>query len=252
MCGCDSTRWPPTPTTSRGSILIKLDEQGLASLASDRSIRAAESSGDPLALGSSARILTHTLMSGGHLTRATQLASDMAAQLDSNVARATPESLSVYGALLLRGSIAAANNDDRSTALTLLDEANKAGQRLGAEGNYHSTAFGPTNVQLHRVNISTTLGDAGMAIDQARHVDLDQVSVLERRAMLYVDVARAYNQWGRYEQAYKAIRQAETIAPEEVRFRPAVHRLIADLVVRSPRSVQSQIREYANQLGVRT
>lgn len=232
------------------SILLKLDDQGLASLASDRSIRAAEHRGDPLVLGSSARILTHTLMSGGHLARAAQLAGDMAAQLDSTVGTATPDSLSVYGALLLRGSIAAANDDDRGAALTLLDEADKAGRRLGADGNYHWTAFGPTNVLLHRVNIATTLGDAGQAIEHARHVDLDQVPITERRAALFVDVARAYNQWGRYEQAYQAIRQAEAIAPEEIRSRPAVHRLIADLVVRSPGTVQSRIREYANQLGV--
>jgi tetratricopeptide (TPR) repeat protein len=232
------------------SVLLKLDDQGLASLASDRSIRAAEHSGDPLVLGSSARILTHTLMNGGHLARAAQLAGDMAAQLDSAVTAATPESLSVYGALLLRGSIAAANDDNRGGALTLLDEADEASRRLGTDSNHHWTAFGPTNVVLHRVNIATTLGDAGQAIEHARHVKLDQVHITERRAALFVDVARAYNQWGRYEHAYQAIRQAEAIAPEEIRSRPAVHRLIADLVVRSPATVQSKIREYANQLGV--
>jgi hypothetical protein len=173
------------------SILLKLDDQGLASLASDRSVRAAEHSGDPLVLGSSARILAHTLMSGGHLARAAQLAGDMATQLDSTVTTATPDSLSVYGALLLRGSIAAANGDDRGGALTLLDEADEAGRRLGADGNYHWTAFGPTNILLHRVNIATTLGDAGQAIDHARHVDLDKVPITERRAALFVDVARA-------------------------------------------------------------
>src|SRR6266511_3548451 len=89
------------------SILLKLDDQGLASLAADRSIRAAERSENLVVLGSSARIVTHTLTSGGHLTRATRLASDMAARLDSGVTKTTPDSLSVYGALLLRGSIAA-------------------------------------------------------------------------------------------------------------------------------------------------
>src|SRR5262249_7257737 len=124
------------------------------------------------------------------------------------------------------------------------------GRRLGTDGNHHWTAFGPTNVLLHRVNIATTLGDAGQAIEHARQVKLDQVPIIERRAALFVDVARAYNQWGRYEQAYQAIRQAEAIAPEEIRSRPAVHRLIADLVVRSPATVQSKIREYASQLEV--
>src|SRR5439155_5480343 len=76
------------------SVLLKLDDQGLASIAADRSMRAAELSENPLALGSSARILTHTMMSGGHLKRATQLASGMAAQLDPPSGAATPESVS--------------------------------------------------------------------------------------------------------------------------------------------------------------
>jgi tetratricopeptide (TPR) repeat protein len=234
------------------SVLLKLDDQGLASIAADRSIHAAELSQSPLALGSSARILTHTLMSGGHLERAAQFASSMATQLDRAAGPATPDSLSVYGALLLRGAIAAAHHDNRGDALALVDEADQAADRLGADGNHHWTAFGPTNVLLHRVNLATTLGDAGTAIDYARRVDLDRVPVVERRAALYVDVARAFNQWGRYEQAYHAIRQAETIAPEEIRSRPAVHRLVADLVIRAPRTVRSQLRQYADEIGVQT
>ena len=46
-------------------------------------------------------------------------------------------------------------------------------------------------------------------IDYARRVDLDLIPITERRAALYVDVARAFNQWGKYERAYHAIRQAE-------------------------------------------
>jgi tetratricopeptide (TPR) repeat protein len=234
------------------SVLLKLDDQGLAWLAADRSLRAATLADDPLALASSARILTHTLMSGGHLTRAKQLAADMAARLDATLPKATPDSLSVYGALLLRGSIAAANGDDRPTALTLLDEADQASQRLGDDANHRWTAFGPTNVLLHRVNIATTLGDAGQAVDHARRINLGQIPVVERRASFYVDVVRAFNQWGRYEHAYHAIRQAEEIAPEEVRSRPAVHRLVADLLVRSPHHIQPRLRTYADQLGILT
>jgi tetratricopeptide (TPR) repeat protein len=232
------------------SVLLKLDDQGLASLAADRSMHAAELSQNPIALGASARILTHTLISGGHLDRATQFARGMADQLDRASGTTTPDSVSVYGALLLRGAIAAAQCENRADALALVDEANQAADRLGVDGNYYWTAFGPTNVLLHRVNLATTLGDAGTAIDYARQVDLDRVPVTERRATLYVDVARAFNQWGRCEQAYHAIRQAETIAPEEIRSRPAVHRLVADLLVRAPRTVRSQLRRYADEIGV--
>jgi hypothetical protein len=51
-------------------VLLKLDDQGLAYLAADRSIRAAHASQDPVTTGASARIITHTLMKDGHLSAA--------------------------------------------------------------------------------------------------------------------------------------------------------------------------------------
>jgi hypothetical protein len=233
------------------SVLLKLDDHGLACLAADRSMQAAELSQDPLALGSSTRILTHTLMSGGHLKRATQLAGGMAARMDAAVGDADADSVSVYGALLLRGAIAAAHNEDRTGALAMADEAEQAANRLGADGNHYGTAFGPTNVLLHQVNIAATLGDAGTAIDYARRVEIDRIPITERRAALYIDVARAFNQWGRYAQAYHAIRHAETIASEEIRSRPAVHRLVADLVTHAPPSLRAEVHRYADRIGVR-
>jgi hypothetical protein len=231
------------------SVLLKLDDHSLASLAADRSMRAAELSEKPLALGASARILVHTMMDGGHLRRATQLAIDLAARLDPAVGNASPAAVSVYGALLLRGAVAAAHDEDRAATLALADEAEQAARRLGADGNHYWTAFGPTNVLLHRVGFAATLGDAGTAIDYARRVDLNRVDVIERRAALYVDVARAFNQWGKYDKALNAIQRAEAIAPEEIRSRPAVHRLVADLAVRAPRSLRSEIRLYADRIG---
>jgi len=100
-------------------------------------------------------------MSGGHLAAAISTASSHAARLDRDVHSHTPESFSVYGSLLLRGAIAAAQHDQRATAQELLEEADGAAQRLGADGNLRRTAFGPANARLHRVNIAVTLGDAG-------------------------------------------------------------------------------------------
>jgi Flavoprotein len=139
-----------------------------AYLTADRSMRAAETSGDPVTVAASARIITHTLMSGGHLGTAITTASSHAARLDHDMPEPTPDSLSVYGALLLRGSVAAAQLGNRGTAHELLGEADDAGKRLGFDGNRRWTALGPANAKLHRVNIAVALGDAGTAIDVAR------------------------------------------------------------------------------------
>jgi len=76
---------------------------------------------------------------------------------------------------------------------------------------------------MHQVNAAVTLGDAGTAIDLARQIDLRAVTVTERKASLLIDVARAFFQWGKYEQAHAALRAAEDTAPQEVA-RPAIRR----------------------------
>jgi hypothetical protein len=231
-------------------LLLKLDDQGLAYLAADRSMRAAQASEDPVTVGASARIITHALMNGGHLAAAISIASSQAARLDRDVSSHTPESLSVYGSLLLRGAIAAAQHDQRAAAHELLDEADGAAQRLGADGNLRWTAFGPTNTRLHRVNIAVTLGDAGTAVDVARGIDLSTITVTERKATLLIDTARAFLQWGRHEKAYIALRAAEKIAHEEVAGRPSVHRLVRELVTSAPPTVRRDAAHFATRVGV--
>jgi hypothetical protein len=232
-------------------LLLKLDDQGLAFLAADRSMRAAQASGDPVSVGASARIITHTLMSGGHLPAAVSAVSSYAAGLDHAMQPHTPDSLSVYGALLLRGSVAAAQHGDRAAAHELLGEADEAARRLGGDtdGNLRWTAFGPANAMLHRVNIAVTLGDAGTAIDVASRVDLSRVTVTERKATLFIDVSRAFLQWGHHEKAYAALRQAEATAHEEVAGRPSVHRLLRDLRATAPTSIRRDVEQFAAQIG---
>ncbi|MGO8894287.1 MAG: XRE family transcriptional regulator, partial [Streptosporangiaceae bacterium] len=203
-------------------LLLKLDDRGLAAVAADRSMRAALASQDPVTVGASARIITHTLMDGGHLAAAITTASSQAQRLDHDIAAHTPESLSVYGSLLLRGAVAAAQRDQRDTAYDLLAEADAAARRLGVDGNLRWTAFGPVNARQHRVNIAVTLGDAGTAVDVARGIDLHAITVTERKASLLIDTARAFLQWGRHEKAYIALRAAQETAPEEVTGRPSV------------------------------
>lgn len=232
------------------SILLKLGDHGLAWLAADRSLQAARSSCDPLTVGSSARIITHALTSNGHRGAAATTASSFAERLGRDLPAHDRESLSVYGSLLLRGAIAAAQRNDRATAHELLTEAQDAGRRIGGDGNLRWTAFGPTNVTLHRVHIAVTLGDAGTAIDTARSINLDQVTVTERKASLLVDTARAFLQYSKHENAYLALRAAKEIAPEEIAGRPAVRQLVRDLITSAPPSIQRQAEDFALHLGV--
>ncbi|GAA3143602.1 hypothetical protein GCM10010466_38210 [Planomonospora alba] len=232
------------------SIMLKQEDKGLAWLAADRSVQAAHLSEIPLMIGSSARIVTHALMDGGHHRAAAGNASTAAQRMDASLSQPSDNDLSVYGALLLRGAIAAAQHGNRHTTAELLDEAEQAGRRLGHEGNHMWTAFGPNNVLCHRVNAALTMGDAGTAIDYARRVDIDALPINERKAALLLDTARAFLMWGKHERALHVLRAAGQIAPEEITGRPATRRLVGDLVTTAPVSVRREAREFADALGV--
>ena len=156
----------------------------------------------------------------------------------------------MYGSLLLRGAIAAARADHASSADDLLGEAENAARRLGADGNLRWTAFGPTNVRLHQVNVATTLGNAGDALKRARGVELDRIPITERRASFLIDVAAAYLQWNKHQQAYHALCAAERLAPQELSGRPAVHRLISDTRAGAPLGLSRRVEELARRTGV--
>jgi hypothetical protein len=131
----------------------------------------------------------------------------------------------------------------------MLAEAADTARRLGSDANLRGTAFGPVNTQMHQVNVAVTLGDAGTALDLARRIDPRAVTVTERKAALLIDVARAFFQWGKYEQAHTALRAAEGAAPQEVAARPSVATLARDLATLAPASIRRDAEQFATRIG---
>jgi hypothetical protein len=233
-------------------ILLKTGDHGLAHLATDRSMTAALASQDPLTVGTSARIVTHTLASSGHLPAAIATARNHSQRLERQTGTHTPESLSVYGSVLLRGALAAAQHDDRATAHEMLAEAAGAARRLGTDANLRGTAFGPVNAQMHQVNVAVTLGDAGTAIDLARQIDPAAITVTERKASLLIDVAQAYFQWGKYGQACTALQAAEQTAPQKLAARSPVRTLARNLAALAPPGTRREAAHLADRIGAYT
>lgn len=232
------------------SLLLKHADGGMAWIAADRSMRAARRTGDPVIIASSARIVVHALMANHRHTSAAATGTHIAETLTDELrGRPSPELLSVHGALLLRSAVAAARGGDRDTANTLLDAADQAAARLGGDHNLRWTAFGPTNVRQHRVNVAVTFADAGTAIDGARHIDLDRIPIVERKAALLIDTARAFTQCVRHEPAIRLLRAADHLAHDELTTRPEVHRMIADLAATAPASAARDIRDLAEHAG---
>ncbi|MGA5132321.1 hypothetical protein ACPCTO_21205 [Streptomyces olivoreticuli] len=213
------------------SLLLKNDDAPSAWIVAERAMAAARRTEDPRAITSASRILAHAVAAVGHYRQGVGVAIRGADEISGGVTRSSPDTVAVFGALLLRGAWAASVADDRHTAEALLDEAGRAAELL-EESNRQGTAFGQNNVLLHRVSIALTLGDAGRALSEARKVSVTELAVPERRAVFWTDVARSLHACGRTEKATAALLAAEQEAPEEVRSRPVVRELIGDLLMR--------------------
>ena len=208
------------------ALLTKVGETDLSWIAADRGLVAARASGDATVTASLFRSVTHALLANSRFDAALQLTEDAAAFLEPAMGSASPELLSVYGMQFLAGAIAASRAEDRATTREFLNEADGAAARLGGDNNYLWTAFGPTNVAIHRVATAMELGDVQVAIDLAPRIDTSIMPV-ERRVRHSLELARAYNAWNRRDDALAVLLDAEQLAPEQVRY----HYLSRELVV---------------------
>jgi hypothetical protein len=128
-------------------------------------------------------------------------------------------------------------------------QALPGGRGAGGDANHWFTAFGSTNVNVHRVSAAVALGDGGAAVQHARSVHPVQLPVPERRAQYLVDVARGYGQWNKDEEALRALLTAEQLAPVEVRYQPAARTLVAHLLHRERAGRNADLRALAERVG---
>ncbi|WP_431423294.1 helix-turn-helix domain-containing protein [Actinokineospora sp.] len=229
------------------AFLTKLGEADLAAISATRGLAAAHTSGDNLMIGSLYRSVAHALVSIGEFEQAIALTRAAADHLEPGLGDATPEYLSVYGMLHLTGAVASSRREDRSDTTTFLSEADMAAKRLGHDANHLWTAFGPTNVAIHRVTAAMELGDVQVAVDLGPRVDTRDLPV-ERRVRHAIETARAFVRWNRADDALVLLLDAERYAPEQVRYH-RLSRLLVREMIRHPRPSERAI-ELAHRMGV--
>jgi transcriptional regulator with XRE-family HTH domain len=213
--------------------LSKVGESDLAWIAAERAMQAADKADDPLVLASAARAGTHALLAVGRYSDALQLGEAARTWLRSRLVVADPAALSLLGMLHLRMAVAAARQQDRSTATELLDHATREAAALGRDANYWKTSFGPTNVALHRLSTALDLGDVGYVVEKGQGVDTRHLPV-ERAVSYQIDVARAMSYAAHDDDVLAALLAAEAEAPQLVRHSPAVREVVRSIHRRSP------------------
>jgi hypothetical protein len=233
-------------------LLTKLGAPDLAMLAADRASNGAMETDSKVARGMAAYQVVCALLRADRSDDAEHLSVNMAEQVQRG-ARSDRETLvSVAGALWLIASVIAARRMDRDEAWSRLDRAEQLAGLLGQDANFAWTAFGPTNVKLHRVSVATEMGDGAEALRLAADIDTDHMpeGLTSRRAQLHLDLAWAQAQRRRDAEATLHIMEAERTAPEAVRYNVIVRELIREMLARSGRSQTSTLTALATRAGV--
>lgn len=229
--------------------LTKLGEVDLAWICSDRGLDAAERSGNILVIGSLLRSVAHSLLSNAQYDDALAVTAHATDRLAPQVPQAAPQLVSVFGSLFLAGAMAAARSDNGTTAREMLNRADAQAQRLGHDANHVWTAFGPTNVAVHRVSVAMELGDVQVALDLGPRLDVTALPV-ERRVRHSLEVARAYAARNRADDGLAVLLAAEQQAPEQVRYHFLSRQLVVSWMRRRKTTPPQQLRQLAERIRV--
>ncbi|WP_143020489.1 helix-turn-helix domain-containing protein [Sinosporangium album] len=232
------------------AVLVKFSDAATASIAAHHAVTSAERSGDPITIAASIRQLVHAFLAGQQVESAIEIAVAAQGRLYSALLQEGEAGISVYGMLLLKAAVAAADADDAPLATELIDESSSLATQLGRDSNIMWTGYGPTNCLLHRVSTHVQLQDGEAALSAAQAIDPGAFDSLprERRAAHTIDLAHSHALVGKTDQALTALLAGERLAPQEVHCRPHAHKVITRLL-RAPGTVSPRLRALATRAG---
>ena len=191
----------------------------LALVAADRSMRAANLSGDELRVGVARWNLAHAALAEGHHEHAEEVAVTAAERLRRSD-RSGPGAAAVHGSLMLVAGVAAARSGQPWVARDRIRAVAAVAWKLG-ECNTLWTAFGPTNVAMHLISVDVIAGQISQANQLADTLDYSRSPSIERRVAFLLEQARSLVQRAHYGPALSLLRRAYDHAPEDLAFRHA-------------------------------
>lgn len=235
-------------------LLTKMGVSDLALVSADRAAHGALCADSIAARGMAAYQVVCAMLRADRPDDAETLAVEMAAQMSAAARSDEPGALSVAGSLWLIAAVVAARKTDRFEAHRRLDQAQHLADLLGEDGNHLWTAFGPTNVAIHRVSVAAELGDPGEALSAAAGIRTDSfpVGLQSRRAQMHLDLAWAQSQRKRDAEAVLHLMEAEQVAPEAVYYNVLVREMIREMLARGSKAQTSALDKLAVRAGVLT
>jgi transcriptional regulator with XRE-family HTH domain len=217
-------------------------------LTADRCMASAEQADDPLALALAAWVVGNvwrvTAREDDALRLATDAADLLTPRLDSD-----QEARALWGAVRLHAAITSAKMGREGDAMRYLDDA--AEMAAAMPGYAHAaTLFGIPNATLTGVSVHVELQKGSRAVDVADAVDPDSIPSQDRRARVWLEVARAYRQRKDNTAAVHVLQRAVNTSREAMTCHPLARTLAGELVTSGGRIVEREARALASSIGV--
>jgi transcriptional regulator with XRE-family HTH domain len=234
-------------------LLSKVGEDGLAWLAADRATHAAMAADSPAARGMAAYQVACALLGTERREDAERVAVAAAERLMPHTASDAPDLVSLAGANWLLAGVVAARRADRSESVVRLGMAERLSDLLAHDANHSWTAFGPTNVRIHRATVAAELGEPHAVLRAATQVDVERLpqGLNSRRAQVHLDLAWAETQARNDMEAILHLQQVDQRAPEVIRYNTIAREMLRELLKRS-RSRTPALDVLAKRAGILT
>lgn len=244
-----------TANLAAAKLATKLGDAGLAWVAADRSLRLAQETDRHSLIGIANYQVACALLRSGHLADAEQTAASAVERVASGsgaLRQNAEDALSACGALLLLMAIMAARRGDAPAAQKYLRDAAQLADRLGKDGNWLWTAFGPTNIAIHELGVRVALGDSHRALQLGASIDTDMLpAVLRgRRSQVHLELGWASARQGDDSSAVLHLLEAERVAKQTVSRNATAKGLLTTLLARERKNTTPGLRALATRAGV--
>lgn len=236
-------------------LAIKLGDVGLAWVAADRSLRFAIEANQRGLIGVANYQVACALLGNGHSADAEQTAASAVERIARGgglIRQNIEDVLSAQGALLLLLAIMAARRGDAQAAKNNLRDAARLAERLRQDDNRLWTAFGPTNVAIHKLGVQVALGDSRTALQLGERIDTDVLpAVLRgRRSQVHFELGWASVGQGDDSLAVLHLLEAERVARQAVSRNTTAKALLTTLLARERKNATPGLRALAARAGV--
>ncbi|GAB2806959.1 helix-turn-helix domain-containing protein [Streptomyces daliensis] len=222
----------------------------LAWVVADRALAAAQQADAPAAIAAAAWNLGNILRETAYPEEALRTATEAAELIRPHLDGAPDDWRGIYGALQLHAAVTCARDGREGDAWRYWDAGHQTAKSLPASYVHPSTVFGRANVDFHEVSVATDLMKSHKALGLADDIDPDVMPSIERRARLWVEVARGHLQRGDTTAALHVMQRAHTIGAETVAYTPSARTATAELWRKAPRALRDEAGDLAVKVGI--